>query len=146
MMYICLVTALAAASVSDIKKRLIPNRTEAAMIMMRLAFLIYSASPVKQAFFMLCSGIMCSLVFLVPYLLPSCTAGAGDVKLFFAAGLYYTPMTCMPFLFLSLFSGAVFSAVAVILKKAGMKDTLPFAPFALFGACADIIIKTFTGV
>ncbi len=59
--------------------------------------------------------------------------GFGDVKLALPLGLLLGYPDILPVAFLSFMVGGVFGAVFLILKKKGMKDSLPFAPFMVIG-------------
>ena len=60
--------------------------------------------------------------------------GFGDVKLFAALGLLFGYPDVLLLLFLSFVFGAIFSVPLLIRRMKGMKDFVPFAPFAVISS------------
>lgn len=59
--------------------------------------------------------------------------GAGDVKLFAMIGLYFGVVYTLNILFYTTFIAAFVAIVLLVSKKAKMKSTLAFGPFAFIG-------------
>ena len=66
--------------------------------------------------------------------------GMGDIKLVGALGLYLRTYALMGVLLVALVSIAIYGLIKVILKKACVKDEIPFGPFVAFGVTACMIL------
>ena len=73
------------------------------------------------------------LIVLICRLLSRGGIGAGDVKLFGILGFYFGIIATMNILFYTTFISAISAAFLLITRKAQMKTTLAFGPFALVG-------------
>ena len=65
--------------------------------------------------------------------------GGGDVKLGFLIGLFNGFPVNIIAIFVGFLSGALVSMVLVLLKKRGMKDTIAFGPFLIFGSVLSLV-------
>jgi len=82
------------------------------------------------------AGFLGAAVFgLIIFLSRGKAMGMGDVKLAAALGLIFGWPDVLMVLFLSFLSGALVSAVLLLLKKKKIKDVVPFGPFLAVGAC-----------
>lgn len=86
------------------------------------------------------SSILSFLFFFTIAMVSNGGLGGGDVKLSLGLGLFITINKLIPF-FLTVFGvGAIASLILLMLKKKGLEDNLPFAPFMALGAILSILL------
>lgn len=130
----------------DSKERLIPNKILLGLLIIRLAFLVYeiiiSIDNIKLALvpFGLGALIMGGIIF-VAMLISRNGVGMGDVKLFLVIGMFVGSTAALPTMFFTFFASAVVGIFMLSVKKAKLKDSMPMAPFALFGLTLNFIIS-----
>ena len=132
------------ASVSDLRKKLIPNTIILAMLAS------WAIVIMPQLFFDTDAALATALdsalgfalgggLFMAIYLISRKGLGGGDVKLMAAAGLYLGYNGVLSSMFCGTLLAAVTVAVLMMMGKLGRKDTIPLAPFL----CAGIIVTVF---
>ena len=81
----------------------------------------------------LIGAVLCGILMLVVYMVSRRGLGGGDVKFMAVSGLYLGADGVLP----AMLYGAILSAVVglslVLLKKIGMRDAIPLAPFLYAG-------------
>lgn len=129
--YILLVILLISA-VTDIKSGLILNRLMIAGLILGLALKIitFDLDILKSSiiFFIATGGIL----FIISYVSKG-GLGMGDVKLITVSSLFMDITTTITVFLISLILTAVSAVILLLLKKTGMKQKIPFAPFLLAG-------------
>lgn len=137
-------------AIIDYFEKKIPNRIIAALLIIRVFFLIYEVisnfeyigTAIKYPLFgALIGGGILAVVMLVS----QNGIGMGDIKLFIAIGAYVGSTGIIRVLFYTVLAGAVVGAVLLLTKKAKAKDAVPFAPFAFLGICADYALLLLGG-
>lgn len=144
-LFYILMLFMAAAAITDIKKRIIPNK-----IVMWLCIIwavysgVYFIVDVEGGITALVSSaagfIFSLLVFGVGYALMKNKLGGGDVKLTLAMGLILTGDAIFGALIYALGLSILFAAGALVTKKMTIKDCMPFAPFLFIGTAAAIAV------
>lgn len=131
----------------DYRRKVIPNRILAAGAVIRtlLLFLEWLADPEQfgAVFLNAAAGFVFGLLFLL--LLSFLTRrgiGYGDVKLFAWIGYSVGLLDAYSILFYSALAAAIAGAYLLLVKKAGKKTELPFAPFVYIG-CYLVFWMTF---
>lgn len=79
-------------------------------------------------------------MFLVCYLFARGGIGAGDVKLSAMLGYYMGSGAVFTAIFLTVLTAALFSIIALLLKRTGLKQEIPFAPFILTGTLITMML------
>ena len=126
------------AAVCDLEFELIPNISVVALIALRLVIAIpESILNVEKTADGLMGSLLTGLVVLVFLLLMSAITrggiGNGDIKLFTGLGFMCDLSSVVITFIMSTLLCAVLSGLLLILKKKGLKDTLPMAPFIWTG-------------
>ena len=123
-------------AVIDYKSFTLPNIILLAWLGCRIV-LIFAGIAVTASFDILISSISgavaMGILFLIVYYASKRSLGGGDVKLSFVLGLAITIYMAFTAVFLSLILCAIFSSVAVALKKLTRKDPVPLGPFLFIG-------------
>ena len=117
--------------------RLIPNRLVYPAIAAALLAIPFAAGPgPPQALWGGAVGL--ALLLLIVLVYPG-GMGLGDVKLAALIGLVVGFPLVLLALFLSFVLGGAVGAAALLARRAGMKDALPFAPFLAAGAMVALL-------
>ncbi len=125
------------ALVIDLERRLIPNRLVYPAIAAALLAIPFAAGPgPPQALWGGAVGL--ALLLLIVLVYPG-GMGLGDVKLAALIGLVVGFPLVLLALFLSFVLGGAVGAAALLARRAGMKDALPFAPFLAAGAMVALL-------
>ncbi|MGI6006589.1 MAG: prepilin peptidase [Ruminococcus sp.] len=133
-----LVTALCFIAWIDWHEKRIPNSMLKTLLFIRILLLVPEwvlfaeiGLPLllSSVFGMLTGGIL----FLLVYFLSRGGVGMGDVKLMGIIGCYVGIGGIMPTAFLTVIVSAIYSIILLALKKIGLKEEIPFAPFVLAG-------------
>jgi|GEM_PF-981141 len=129
--YILLIILLISA-VTDIKSSLISNRLIIVGLVLGLILKIitFDLDTIKNSvIFCLATG---GILFIVSYVSKG-GLGMGDVKLMAVFSLFMDTTTTITVFLMSLILTAVSAIILLLLKKTGMKQKIPFAPFLLAG-------------
>lgn len=143
-----LLAIVAAASVVDLKKTIIPNLLILAGLGVRVAIYVAEFFLYNEVFAPQIKSDLIGLAFgfgflLIVSLISRGALGFGDVKLFGIIGImsgtictYYTLVFC-------LIVSALVSTVLLITKKKGRKDSIPFGPCILIGYFVAIALSCY---
>lgn len=114
-------TLLIVAAVGDIRNRRIPNRLVAILAVLGIAFSV-SEAPVVDGFLLGLGGFAVGLACWLPFYVLG-WLGAGDVKLFAAAGAWLGPMRALEGALIAALLGALL-AFAWMLRSYGVRNVL----------------------
>ena len=126
------------AAVGDLRAMRISNRLVGAMFCAWVLVMVPQLYlQTETAVVILISGligaVLCGILMLVVYMVSRRGLGGGDVKFMAVSGLYLGADGVLP----AMLYGAILSAVVglslVLLKKIGMRDAIPLAPFLYAG-------------
>jgi prepilin signal peptidase PulO-like enzyme (type II secretory pathway) len=134
-----LYAVLAAIFFIDIKHLIIPDSLNIAIIV--LALVMFFIRPDFKFPEYLTGALIISAPLLIIAIITKRGVGGGDVKLFFALGLFLGWKLTLLTAFLSFVSGGLIAAVLIAAKKAGRKTELPLGP----PVCAAAVIATLFG-
>lgn len=79
-------------------------------------------------------------MFLLCFLLARGGIGAGDVKLLAVIGYYVGGGAIFTLIFLTTLLAALYSLIRLALKKTGLKEEIPFAPFVFAGTILTMML------
>ena len=146
----CLASAvLTAASISDIKYKIIPDQFSLFTAFLGAAYYIYAAVAHTNPGRLYCpfigaacgGGLWLLLALIGKAAYREDCIGFGDVKLSAAAGFILSfPLVLASFFITIISAGAVFS-VLLLLKKTDGKSYMPMAPFICAGFAASLILS-----
>ncbi|MDR2904289.1 MAG: A24 family peptidase [Clostridiales bacterium] len=135
---------LAAVSVIDVKKGIIPNRLVLSVILlavirMSVACLAENAVALllDGLLGLLAGGVPCALIILVT----NGAMGAGDMKLYAALGLFFGCQKVFYIGVLSIMAAGAAALFLLILKKKDRKSSLVMAPFISMAAVAVMVFE-----
>ena len=136
--YVILLGAVAVIACIDRRSKRIPNDILLAMVYIRVILLVvecicYPAYAMSMLISSLLGSVLGGGMFLICYFITRGGVGMGDVKLFFAVGLYLGSGGIMAVIVTTIFSSAIYSVIQLIRKKAKLKDEIAFAPFVWIG-------------
>lgn len=139
--YISVFSCFLSILLIDLRHKLIPNGINIYLASVFFCSVVLSQSPYYW-------GLGAAIGVLFPlgvtygfYLLKGQVGlGGGDIKLFGALGLYLGPIGIIHNIFLSCFVGALVGASLILLKIVDRKTPIPFGPFIIFVASAQIFI------
>lgn len=136
--YVVLLAALFIISWIDWKSKRIPNEILKGLLVIRLVILAmewWAFSEFGMSLFLSAVGgmLLGGGMFMLCYLISRGGIGAGDVKLFAVIGCFVGSGTILTLTFLSVVVSAAYSIIMLVLKKTGLKEEIPFAPFGLVG-------------
>jgi leader peptidase (prepilin peptidase)/N-methyltransferase len=130
----------------DFRSKRLPNRimyaTISATFLVIIAYAIYRGSfttfsqPVGRA-------IIAFVIGFVLYVIARGGFGAGDVKLFFLAGLtlgIFTPAHMIAAMVISFLGVALFALALLLTKQASKRSTIAFGPFIILGSWLVILL------
>ncbi len=131
-------------AVIDSKRRRIPNRPLAFLLILRVLFMIgeivYSPSEWRSVLFPSLIGFFLGgFIILLCMLLSRGGVGAGDMKMFAVCGAFFG-LYVLHVMMYSLFLSAVFSIGLLIMRKAKLSQSIPMAPFILAGVSLYIAL------
>ena len=112
---------LVLAAIGDMRTRRIPNRLVAVLVVLGLAFSV-TQRPVLAGTLHGLEGVLVGLACWLPFYALG-WLGAGDVKLFAAAGAWLGPMGALEGAFIGALAGAVL-AVLWMLKSHGVRNAV----------------------
>ena len=141
-----LLWAMGVLTITDYKKKVVPNII--LLIMLGLWALIISSSlfinmdtymPMLIRYAI--GGAIGGGMFLFSYLVTKGQMGAGDVKLAFLIGLYLGSARILIVTLMGTVLCFVFSIIMVLLKRIGLKDSIPMVPFLAIGVWIILLIS-----
>ena len=144
-MTLILFCGLAILAVTDIKRKIIPNKILFILLLLWTAgisiLLIFQTDfGLAVLFQSLAGGAIGGIIFLLCYLLSKGQLGAGDVKLVFVMGLYLTGERIIGAVFYGTLCCCVYSVLLLIRKRITKKDGVPMTPFLYLGTIVTYII------
>lgn len=141
-----LLWAMGVLTITDYKKKVVPNII--LLIMLGLWALIISSSLfinmdiyVQMLIRYAIGGAIGGGMFLFTYLITKGQMGAGDVKLAFLIGLYLGSARILIVTLMGTVLCFVFSIIIVLLKRIGLKDSIPMVPFLAIGVWIILLIS-----
>ncbi len=115
---------------ADVKYRIIPDEMTIAIVV----FSLFLPSVRAHLVYHFMAGIGLFLLLYGLYLITKRKGiGFGDVKLAFAVGFLFGMTQALLSLYIAFLSGGIVSMVLLILRKKGLKSTIAFGPFMIFG-------------
>ncbi len=144
--YLIVITIIFVAVLIDIKKRIIPNKLCAVLLIIVVLFDCYQIllqidnAKVFALSFLIGGGIA-FIIFFVSMLISRGGIGAGDVKLITIIGLCVGSTNILNVIFYILLASFVYSIVMLLLKRVKLKDFIAMAPFIYIGMLANFIIN-----
>lgn len=143
--------ALYFLSVTDIRKKVIPNKIILSVFIMRFVFLLaeiyYNSEMVALVLKNALVGLAISVFVAVVMLLISRNQmGGGDVKLFALIGFYTGRTNVLSVMMFSFIYAALAGIILMLSKKYKAKDSIPMAPFVFLGMMTYFILVYFVGL
>lgn len=143
--YVCLSAACYLLAWIDYYEKRIPNRILVILLVTRIVLLVwdialnpeYWLDAIKYPVVGLLIGL---IVILAGHLVYRQGVGMGDVKLLGVVGFFVGSTQILSVLFNTFLFAAVFGIALLILGKAKLKDSFPFAPFVCAGAMANTVL------
>jgi len=129
----------------DQKEQIIPNKLLIVLLWSALLFRIIEIAMQPAALIQIAGsaamgGVLGGGIFLAAHLLYRSGIGAGDVKLFGVIGLYVGNYTVFGIMLISLLLVAVAGVGAMICKKGGLKQEVPFGPYVAAGVILAMLL------
>lgn len=135
---------LTSATIFDIKIRIIPNFIPLALLAIKIILvilqLIGNQITWSDMIVNLLAAIICIMVLLVISKITHNGIGMGDVKLLAAIGFVLGLELLWAVLLLSSLLCLLVAIILLISKAKTLKDSLPFAPFIMFGYMISIML------
>lgn len=109
-----------------------------------LTFIFIDSHTLLLRFF---AGFLTALILLSIHLLTKGRGmGLGDVKFAVLGGLFIGFKMCLVWLLVAFLTGGLVGIILILLKRAGLKDEIPFGPFLVISLCltfvfGDIFLK-----
>lgn len=143
--YLVLYIALYVIAWIDGKTKIIPNKILLTLMSVRTIILVVECIVYRDlwlTFLMTFAGglLIGGGVFLCCYLITRGSVGAGDVKLFGVLGYYFGTSAIFTNIFLTVVCSAFYSIIQLILKRKGLKEEIPFAPFVFVGTLVTMAL------
>ncbi len=131
------VSMLVAITLTDLERRIIPNRV--LLVSSILGFLILAISDLGSVPQHLAAGFGAGLVLFLAAMAYPGGMGMGDVKLAAAMGLFLG-VKVIPALLIALLVGSIVG-IAIVIRKgaAARKEAIPFGPFLALGGVAALL-------
>lgn len=137
--YMILAAFLSAATIKDIKERIIPNKLILfgliSGVILNVLFLNLDRIVWGLAAFVLAGGVL-----LLTSFVSKGGVGIGDVKLAAFTGLLLGIDKTISVMIISFLASALFGILSMLLKKLNKKSTMPFAPFVLLGTVLTMLM------
>lgn len=126
----------------DYHEKKIPNKIILIMLIARVVFLIYEIVVNLEYWktvlvYPLLGAAIGGMIMAVAMLISRKGVGMGDVKMFIVIGAFVGSTEILATLFYTILISVIGGVMLLITKKAGLKDSVPMAPFA----CAGIALK-----
>lgn len=136
--YVIVVCCLVVIGWIDFLSRKIPNKILIFMFGARTVLLIIECIVYRELWKSIILSASMGFVFsggmfLLCYLISRGGVGIGDVKLFAVLGYYMGSGAVFSVMFMTVLAAALFSTIALLLKKTNLKQEIPFAPFIFLG-------------
>ncbi len=122
---------------TDIRRRIIPNRYLAFLMVLRTVFLFFPFGNTGMTVYTAvdaAAGITAGfLITLIMSLLSKKGLGAGDIKMFAVMGYFAGLSGILDILLYTCMFCFLFSVIFLVMKKCSLKSSIPMAPFAFAG-------------
>lgn len=143
--YLILLPFLFVIAIIDAREMRIPNRILFIMILVRMIifiaeFMIYRDSALTLFINSLAGGAAAGGLFGLCYIVSRKSIGAGDVKLLAVCGLFLGFSAIVGAIIMISLCALIYGIAGMILKKNGLKDSIPFGPFVLIGTVLAMVI------
>ena len=143
--YLSLVFSLSIIAWIDGNSKRIPNKLLIALMIFRSIYMVVECFFFSEIWMTLLitflgGAIIAGGLFLFCYLVTRGAVGAGDVKLFTVVGYYLGSGVIFTAVFMSVVLSALYSMLQLILKKKGLKEEIPFAPFVYAGTLLTMVL------
>jgi len=146
--YSILIPLLLIAFITDLKKKIIPNRLSLTIFEIGLIFVfIYGTFNINLAINMILGMVIGGCIFLLIAILGKVFSkkeamGLGDIKLTIGLGLFFGAMNITIISILSFFIAAIVSIFLLVTKRKKMSDYIAFAPFIVIASFLIIFIPS----
>ena len=142
---ITLLALLVTAAVQDLKEHISPNKVILAGIILRICYAIAELIMLRSGYFAILKEDMFSfllvlVLFLLGVVMIKNGIGMGDIKLIFVMGIFQGISGLISSLFFSLMVSFFVAVAALVMKKKGRKDAIPFAPSVLLGTAVSMFL------
>lgn len=137
--YMILAAFLSAATIKDIKERIIPNK----LILFGLisgVVLNVLFPDLERIVWGLAALVFAGGVLLITSLVSKGGVGVGDAKLVACTGLLLGIDKTISVMIISFIASALFGILSMLLKKLNKKSAMPFAPFVLLGVLLTMLL------
>lgn len=126
------------AAVGDLREMRVSNRLVGALFCAWVLVMVPQLYlQTETATVVLISGfvgaVLCGILMLVVYMVSRKGLGGGDVKFMTVSGLYLGAANVLPAMLYGAILAAAVGLGLVLLKKIGMRDAIPLAPFLYAG-------------
>lgn len=134
----------------DYHEKKIPNKIILAMLIIRMVFLAHEVCTnleywKKIVGYPLLGAAISGMIMAVAMLLSRKGVGMGDVKMFIVIGAFVGSSQILPTMFYSFLCSAIGGICLLVTKKAGIKDSIPMAPFACAGIALEYLLLMMGG-
>ena len=134
----------------DFHEKKIPNKIVLAMLLLRLGFLVYEICINLDYWktvivYPLFGAAIGGSIMAVAMLLSRNGVGMGDVKMFIVIGAFVGSTEILATMFYIFIISAIGGICLLITRKAGLKDSIPMAPFACIGIAIEYLLLMIGG-
>lgn len=134
----------------DFHEKKIPNQVVLVMLVLRCLFLVYEVLVNLDYWknvitYPLLGAAVGGLILAVAMLISRKGVGMGDVKMFIVIGAFVGSTEIIATMFYTFLFSAIGGIGLLIAKKAGLKDSIPMAPFAFVGVAVEYLLLMIGG-
>ncbi len=134
----------------DFHEKKIPNELGIAMLILRGGFLAYEVianlAYWKTALgYPILGAAIGGMIMVVGKLFSRKGVGVGDIKMFIIIGAFVGSAEILSTMFYTFFVSAIAGIFLLMTKKAGLRDSVPMAPFACIGVALEYLLLMIGG-
>lgn len=134
----------------DYHEKKIPNKIVLVMLFFRLAFLAYEICANIEYWktvlvYPFLGAAIGGAIMAVAMLISRKGVGMGDVKMFIVIGAFVGSTELLATMFYTFLISAIGGICLLVIKKAGLKDSIPMAPFACAGVALEYLLLMIGG-
>ena len=134
----------------DYHEKKIPNKIVLVLLILRIAFLIYEVLSNLEFWknvlvYPLLGAAIGGMIMAVAMLISRKGVGMGDVKMFIIIGAFVGSTEILATMFYTFLISAIGGICLLVTKKAGLKDSIPMAPFACAGVALEYLLLMIGG-
>lgn len=134
----------------DYHEKKIPNKVVLVMLILRVAFLVYEVWINLDFWknvlvYPLLGAAIGGMIMAVAMLISRKGVGMGDVKMFIVIGAFVGSTEILATMFYTFLISAIGGICLLVTKKAGLKDSIPMAPFACAGVALEYLLLMIGG-